>query len=525
MHVSITSTPRAAGPEPRLRAQPSASTASARPSAADRVTVALNDVDLDVAEREFLCIVGASGCGKSTLLNLIAESRQAHRREYRDRRPQGRLHVPGGDAVPVAHRRPERRPGAQAARHARRPERKARVDELLDARPPRRSQHKRPHELSGGMRQRTALARVLAQEAEIVLMDEPFAALDAMTRDSMHDEIERLHARARADHRVRDPQRARGRPSRPTARCCSPARPAASSPSIMVDFPVRAASTTRRRDPVRRAHRRAEGRGGPPCPLTHSQPQLDDRQSSSSSLSAHDVKRRSRSRPIPSGPGPPGRSWSPSASSSDLADSRTGTEWKPSYVLPSPFDRRADPLGPTCTEPRLWEQLGLTMRRGLSRLRARAGRSAPSLGIAVVQWKVFRLGHRVADRRPADHAVDRLVPARDPALRADENAIMFVVVIGAAPSIAAASSPASTRFRRRCSEPARCSAPAASTATATSCCRPPCRRTSRAQAGLGVLLAQPAGRRAAGHDRRRTVARRRLKFARQFGHAPTRSSP
>jgi NitT/TauT family transport system ATP-binding protein len=69
-----------------------------------------------------------------------------------------------------------------------------RIDELFELVHLGGRQNKRPHELSGGMRQRTQLARVLAQEADILLMDEPFAALDAMTRDAMHDEIERLQA-------------------------------------------------------------------------------------------------------------------------------------------------------------------------------------------------------------------------------------------------------------------------------------------------------------------------------------------
>jgi NitT/TauT family transport system ATP-binding protein len=159
---------------------------------ADR-TVALNHVDLDVAEREFLCIVGASGCGKSTLLNLIADL---------DRPTSGSIDT-GGRKVAFMFQEATLFPWLTAGqnvdlalklRGVARSDRRAKVAELLELVHLGGREDKRPHELSGGMRQRTQLARVLAQEAQIVLMDEPFAALDAMTRDSMHDEIERIHA-------------------------------------------------------------------------------------------------------------------------------------------------------------------------------------------------------------------------------------------------------------------------------------------------------------------------------------------
>jgi NitT/TauT family transport system ATP-binding protein len=154
---------------------------------------ALDRLSLDVRSGELVCLVGASGCGKTTLLNLVAGL---------DQPSAGSVAVDGRAAlmfqeaalfpwltvagnVELALRL---RPGQRLGRRARR----ERAEALL------RSVHldgfadRRPHELSGGMRQRVALARAFAQDADVLLMDEPFGALDAMTRDLLHDELERL---------------------------------------------------------------------------------------------------------------------------------------------------------------------------------------------------------------------------------------------------------------------------------------------------------------------------------------------
>jgi NitT/TauT family transport system ATP-binding protein len=152
--------------------------------------LALDHISLDVAPGEFVCLVGASGCGKTTLLNLVAGL---------DQPTGGTVERAGRTAVMFQDASlfpwlSVRKNVELALRFQGVPriQRRARAAELLELVRLSGFDDRQPHELSGGMRQRVALARALAQEAEVLLMDEPFGALDAMTRDIMHDELERI---------------------------------------------------------------------------------------------------------------------------------------------------------------------------------------------------------------------------------------------------------------------------------------------------------------------------------------------
>jgi NitT/TauT family transport system ATP-binding protein len=151
----------------------------------------LDDVSLDVAPGEFVCLLGASGCGKSTLLNVVAGL---------DRPTAGSVEVPGGRAA-LMFQEPALFPWLTASanvelalrlRGVGKKERRDRARELLTLVRLQDAAGKRPHELSGGMRQRVAMARALAQDSHVLLMDEPFAALDAITRDVLHEELVRI---------------------------------------------------------------------------------------------------------------------------------------------------------------------------------------------------------------------------------------------------------------------------------------------------------------------------------------------
>ena len=157
----------------------------------EHAVAALDSISLTVCPGEFVSLVGASGCGKSTLLSLVAGL---------DRPTSGTISLPAGGASLMfqdAALFPWLTVESNIAfplemQGVPRRERQERVAKLLAMVHLDGFAKKRPHELSGGMRQRVALARALAQNARVLLMDEPFGALDAMIRDLLHDELERV---------------------------------------------------------------------------------------------------------------------------------------------------------------------------------------------------------------------------------------------------------------------------------------------------------------------------------------------
>jgi NitT/TauT family transport system ATP-binding protein len=162
--------------------------------------LALDNISLAVMPGEFLCIVGPSGCGKSTLLHLIAGLQpQTSGEVFVDGAP---VNGPGTDRILIFQELglfPWLTVGGNVEfgmkmKNIGKAEREEKVQYYLRLVHLSKFKNSYIHQLSGGMRQRVALARALAAEPDVLLMDEPFAALDAQTRDLLHDELERIWA-------------------------------------------------------------------------------------------------------------------------------------------------------------------------------------------------------------------------------------------------------------------------------------------------------------------------------------------
>jgi NitT/TauT family transport system ATP-binding protein len=161
---------------------------------------ALEDIDLAVADNEFVTLVGRSGCGKSTLLRIIAGLIAP---------TAGRISVSGERVtrprrdVSVMFQRPALLPWRSVLDNVLLPaeilgigrqDARARAGELLELVGLSTFAQRLPHELSGGMQQRVSLARSLLSQPKVLLMDEPFSALDALTREELSVELQRIRA-------------------------------------------------------------------------------------------------------------------------------------------------------------------------------------------------------------------------------------------------------------------------------------------------------------------------------------------
>ena len=163
--------------------------------------VALRDIDLTIAQGEFVTLIGHSGCGKSTLLNLVAGLLKPSggllllaNREIRGPGPdravvfQSHSLLPWMTCYENVHLAVERVFGEKEGRA----QLKQRTDAALALVGLSHAAHKRPAEISGGMKQRVGIARALAMQPKMLLMDEPFGALDALTRAKLQDELMKI---------------------------------------------------------------------------------------------------------------------------------------------------------------------------------------------------------------------------------------------------------------------------------------------------------------------------------------------
>ena len=159
---------------------------------------ALDDVNLKVYDQDFICLLGPSGCGKSSLLNVMAGYRKPS---------EGKILL-GGEVfqkpsakVGVVFQHANLFPWLSVYKNVEfglkqkamdRKQRKEQVEHYLEIVGLIEAKDKLPHQLSGGMQQRAAIARTLATEPEFVLLDEPFSALDALTREKMQEHIRKI---------------------------------------------------------------------------------------------------------------------------------------------------------------------------------------------------------------------------------------------------------------------------------------------------------------------------------------------
>jgi len=168
---------------------------------------ALREIDLGIAKGEFVALIGHSGCGKSTLLNLIAGLTRpsagvllCDNREIRNPGPERAVVFQNHSLLPWltcaenVYLGVERVFGATESK----PDLKARTNAALDLVGMSHALNKRPHEISGGMKQRVGIARALAMEPKVLLMDEPFGALDALTRARLQDELLKIVGRTQS---------------------------------------------------------------------------------------------------------------------------------------------------------------------------------------------------------------------------------------------------------------------------------------------------------------------------------------